>query len=101
PTTIRSQSRAASSDSAASRHCAFQLGIIETLEEAVASASRARRTERSDETYQVDRRGASTAQRSYRDAQQAYSWVSSSTPGAKRCSGSKCCAMALSAAMPS
>mgnify|MGYP007027893181 CR=1 FL=1 len=37
PTTIRSQSRAASSGSAASRHVAFQLGIIETLEEAVAS----------------------------------------------------------------
>jgi NADH-quinone oxidoreductase subunit A len=38
-------------------------------EKTVASSPRARRTGRSDETYQVDRRGASTAQRGYRDAQ--------------------------------
>ncbi|MGH8654103.1 MAG: hypothetical protein ACREYE_18915 [Gammaproteobacteria bacterium] len=31
-----------------------------------------RRVARSDETYQIDRRGASTAQRSYRAAQQVY-----------------------------
>ncbi len=35
-------------------------------EKTVASGPRARRTERSDETYQIDRRGASTAQRRYR-----------------------------------
>ncbi len=36
----------------------------------VASGSSARRTERSDETYREDRRGASTAQRRNRAAQQ-------------------------------
>ncbi len=49
------------------------LSILRACEEIVASGPRARRTERSDETYQVDRRGASTAQRRYRDAQQIYS----------------------------
>ena len=35
-------------------------------EKTVASGPRARRTARSDETYQIDRRGASTSQRRYR-----------------------------------
>ncbi|MGF1614367.1 MAG: Na+/H+ antiporter subunit E [Gammaproteobacteria bacterium] len=39
----------------------------------VASGTRARRTARSDETYQVERRGASTVQRRYRVAQQVFS----------------------------
>ncbi|MGF1614393.1 MAG: hypothetical protein ACFCVA_10910, partial [Gammaproteobacteria bacterium] len=42
-------------------------------EKTVASGPRARRTARSDETYQIDRRGASTAQRRYRVAQQVFS----------------------------
>jgi hypothetical protein len=42
-------------------------------EEIVASGSSARRPARSAETYQTDRRGASTGQRRNRDAQQIYS----------------------------
>jgi hypothetical protein len=52
---------------------------VRACEEILASGPKAcpegrmRRTERSDETYRYDWRGASAAQRSYRDAEQIYS----------------------------
>ncbi|MGF1613829.1 MAG: CocE/NonD family hydrolase C-terminal non-catalytic domain-containing protein [Gammaproteobacteria bacterium] len=42
------------------------LAALRGCEKPVASGPRARRTERSDETYQIERRGASTTQRRYR-----------------------------------
>jgi hypothetical protein len=48
---------------------ALALHGLRACEAIVASGPSARRTERSDETYQGDRRGANTAQRSNRSAQ--------------------------------